>query len=289
MAWHFAQYLNTVVQAGKAEYPLPMFVNAWIVQPEDLKPGDYPSGGPQAQVHDIWRAGAPAIDLLCPDIYLPNFTDITALYSRSANTLFIPESKGDAQGAANAFSVIAQNKAIGYSPFGVENRVEDPVNGPIPKAYNVLAQLAEPILDAQSKNTIAGIWLNDKRQQQKFELGGYKLDVTLPRNRRNPNEIPELGYGLGINTAPDEFIIAGKDIQLNFFPATAGAPYVGYAAIDEGTYVNGKWKPERRLNGDDIMLNYHLAEEAALQKTGSVVRLPADGPGIYHVKLYRFN
>lgn len=288
MAWHYAQFINKVTEAGKAQYPLPMFVNAWIVQPEDLKPGDYPSGGPQAHVHDIWRAGAPSIDLLSPDIYLPNFDDITALYTRSGNALFIPESRGDEQGAANAFYAIGQHNAIGYSPFGIENRVEDPVNGPLPKTYNILQQLAPQILAAQATHAINGIWLNSKKQKQQIELGGYILDVQLRHNRRTPNTIPETGYGLVIATGPDEFIIAGKDIQLNFFPASPGPAYVGYASIDEGWYSDGKWIAGRRLNGDDIMLNYNIGEEAAVQKTGSVVRMQGDGPRILRVKLYRF-
>jgi hypothetical protein len=288
MAWHYASFINKVAEAGKAQYALPMFVNAWIVQPEDLKPGDYPSGGPQAHVHDIWRAGAPAIDLLCPDIYLPDFNEITALYTRSGNALFIPESKGDAQGAANAFYAIGQHKAIGYSPFGIENRVEDPVNGPLPQAYKVLEQLAPHILAAQAKDAIAGIWLNGKRNRQKIELGGYTLDVKLLQNRKSPEIVPEAGYGLVIAALADEFIIAGKDIQFNFFSAQPGAAYVGIASIDEGVYADGKWVPGRRLNGDDIMINYNIAEEAAVQKTGSVVRFSGDKPQIFHVKLYRF-
>ena len=76
MGWNYARYVNAVAEAGKKEYPIPMFVNAWIVQPEDKGPGDYPSGGPQNHMHDIWRAGARMIDLLCPDIYLPDFTGI---------------------------------------------------------------------------------------------------------------------------------------------------------------------------------------------------------------------
>ena len=290
MAWHYATFINKVTEAGKKEYPLPMFVNAWIVQPEDLKPGDYPSGGPQSHVHDIWRAAAPAIDILAPDIYLPNFDDITALYARKGNVLFIPESRGDERGAANAFYVIGQHNAIGYSPFGIENRVTDPVNGPIPKSYDVLQQLAPQILAAQSKNAIAGIWLNAAKQKTVIELGGYQLNIEMRRTRRqSATELGiETGYGLVINTGPDEFIIAGKDIQVNFFPATAGPAYVGYAALDEGVYSNGKWVPGRRLNGDDIMLNYVIADEAALNKTGSVIRLLGNGPSILKVKLYRF-
>jgi beta-galactosidase GanA len=38
MAWHYAQYTNRIIEAGKAEYPLPMFVNAALIRP-NCKPG----------------------------------------------------------------------------------------------------------------------------------------------------------------------------------------------------------------------------------------------------------
>jgi beta-galactosidase GanA len=44
MAWNYARYIGHVVDAGKAEYPLPMFVNTAIPErlaPELLKPGSY--------------------------------------------------------------------------------------------------------------------------------------------------------------------------------------------------------------------------------------------------------
>ena len=69
MAWNYSQYVGRVAAAGKAEYPIPMYVNAWLVQRAGEKPGSYPSGGPVAQVHDIWRLGAPQIDFLAPDLY----------------------------------------------------------------------------------------------------------------------------------------------------------------------------------------------------------------------------
>jgi hypothetical protein len=87
MAWNYARYINVVTAAGKKEYDIPMFVNAWIVQPEDIKPGDYPAGGPQSRVHDIWRIGAPDIDLKCPDIYLPDFPRIIDMYHHTWNAL----------------------------------------------------------------------------------------------------------------------------------------------------------------------------------------------------------
>ncbi len=284
MGWQYARYINKVAEAGKAEYPLPMYVNAWIVQPEDAGPGDYPSGGPQAHMLDIWRAGAPNIDLLSPDIYLPGFDSVTASFTRSANTLFVPESRGSEIGAANAFYAIGKHSAVGYSPFGID-RGNDSV---VAKAYAVLEQLTPEILTAQNKGSIRAVWLNPNQSKELITIGGYKADISLRYNIKTPTNLPTTGYGIIIETAPNEFTIAGKDIQINFYPATPGPAYVGLASVDEGVYVNGKWIAGRRLNGDDIMQNYHLSEEAANQRTGSVVRLRGDAPGIVKVKLYRF-
>jgi beta-galactosidase GanA len=74
MAWHYAQYTNRIVEAGKAEYPLPMFVNAALIRP-NYKPGQYPSAGPLPHIMDIWRAGGPLIDFFSPDIYFQNFAE----------------------------------------------------------------------------------------------------------------------------------------------------------------------------------------------------------------------
>src|SRR5690606_4595132 len=121
MAWQYAQVLETMAAAGKAVYPLPVFTNTWIVQPEDRGPGDYPSGGPQPLSLDVWKAGAPSIDFNAPDIYLPNFPDHVAAFHRSDNPLFVPESRGDAVGVANAFYCIGAHASLGYSPFGIDN------------------------------------------------------------------------------------------------------------------------------------------------------------------------
>ena len=45
MAWYFATYTNAVAAAGKAAYPLPMYVNAALNRP-GVPPGKYPSAGP---------------------------------------------------------------------------------------------------------------------------------------------------------------------------------------------------------------------------------------------------
>jgi len=287
MAWNYARHTNRVTEAGKAEYPLPMFVNAWIVQPEDELPGDYPSGGPQAHMHDVWRAGAPEIDILAPDIYLPDFTSICELYSRSGNPLFVPESRADVQGAANVFAAVGQFNAIGYSPFGIDSRLRDPQGGPIAKAYKTLSQLAPLILQHQGTGTIAGISLDRRNRTAKFRVGDYTLNAGLRTNRRS-SELPELGYGIFIAVGPDEYYVAGSNLQLTFSANNPGPPTVGLATLEEGVFVDGRWTPGRTLNGDAIMIDYDMASMAATHQTGTGVRFRGDDPEIMRVKLYRF-
>ena len=307
MGWNYARYINAVTEAGKKEYAIPMFVNAWIVQPEDKGPGDYPSGGPQDHMHDIWRAGAPQIDLLCPDIYLPDFTGIVARYGRSGNPIFVPESAGDIRGAANAFYAIGQHRAIGYSPFGIDNVARlmgfgpdsaqptgsqpppDVETLPFSVAYKVLAQLAPSILEHQSNGTIAAASLNRQNPDQQIKLGDYVLNAGLPRNRRTPAVVPDVtGYGIFMATGPDEYLLAGNNLQITFTPNTPGPPIAGIARQENGHFEDGKWVVTRYLAGDDSVLRYDIATVADMSQSGSGVRLSAPDRGMQRVKLYRY-
>jgi len=288
MAWNYARYLDVCTSTAKAEYAIPMFVNAWIVQPEDKRPGDYPSGGPQAHVLDFWRAGGPNIDLLCPDIYLPDFAEICALYTRNNNALFIPESRAGEQGVGQLFYAIGKHKAIGYSPFGFESRVTNVEGDPISRAYKLLAGFAPVILEAQNKGTITSVLLNlEKNPSEEVIFGDYKLLVELIRNRRSTTVPPE-GYGIIINSAPDEYIVYGNNIQVSFSPITPGPAIAAIAQVDEGIFENGNWIPGRRLNGDNIMLDYDLAKKALENKTGTGLKFSGEERNIQRVKLYRY-
>jgi hypothetical protein len=289
MATHYARYIDRVAEAGKKEYNLPMYVNAWIVQPEDKLPGDYPSGGPQAQNHEIWRANAPHIDLLCPDIYLPDFPGIASRYTSASNPLFVPESFAGQQGAANAFFAIGARNAIGYSPFGIDASMDsDSQRRPIASAYDLLAQLAPMILDAQTKHTIAAVSLDKSFSQRRLRLGNYWLDVTLARSFRTPNAVPDVtGYGLFISTGPNEYYIAGDGIQLTFAPAEGGG-IASVANQEAGHFEDGRWAATRQLGGDDSVLRYDIAAQAQLGQSATGVKIPAGQPQIQRVEVYRY-
>lgn len=290
MAWHYARYLDKVAAAGKKVYPLPMFVNTWIVQPEDKGPGDYPSGGPQAHSHDIWRAQAPNIDIFTPDIYLPDFNGVSKQYYHPDAAFFIPESASGARGAANAFIAIGRYNAIGYSPFGMpQTRTGDAVdaNDTFGAAYGVLRDMAPVILEAQSKGTIAAVSLSADNPTEDVAIGGYKLQVKRLANRRSGATVDN-GYAMVLATRPDEFLVAGSAVQITFATAKPEGKVVGLADVEEGAYVNGAWAPGRNLSGDEIMLSYDQSGMAAQSQTGSGLKFPGATPTLQKVRLYTF-
>ena len=302
MAWNYARFMGQMTAAGKAVYPLPVFTNTWIVQPEDKGPGDYPTGGPQPLTLDIWKAGAPAIDLNCPDIYLPNFDDHVAAFHRADNPLFVPESRGDSAGVANAFYAIGVHASLGYSPFGIDNtgrlvtlrpapgapQPDDLEVLPLAKGYAALRDLTPLILEHQSKGTICAVWLNKEKPSQEIVLGDYSLLVELRRSSRDQHFMTELGYALIFALGPDEYLVAGTDVQVTFTPRTAGAPIAGIADAETSDYKNGRWLPGRKMSGDDILLNYNLAKQADANQSGSGLRFGPEGPVLQRVKLYRY-
>jgi Domain of unknown function (DUF5597)/Beta-galactosidase len=284
MAWNYARYINYVAGAGKAELSLPMFINTALVKPQDRVPGDYPSGGAVAQVHDVWRAAAHDIDILAPDIYFTDFPGLLGRYSRNGNPPWVPESLAGPGGAANAFYAVGFG-SIGYSAYDIEDQ-DDPT-GPISKAYSFLAEMAPMILEHQASGTIDGVWLSPDRPTQDVSLGSYTLHFAL-RVTRKSTVLPDRGYGLVFQSGADEFVVAGTDIQVTFIPDTPGPPVVGLAKVEEGTFSQGRWMGGRWLNGDDTQLLYDLSILASQNSSGEGVSLPAGDPTIRRVQLYRY-
>ena len=107
MAWYVATYIEQVAAAGKAEYPLPLYVNAALRDP--FKPGkapSYESGAPTDNNIDLWKIAAPSISVVAPDIYLPDYAKymkVIDLYKRKDNPLLIPETGNSAAFASLRF------------------------------------------------------------------------------------------------------------------------------------------------------------------------------------------
>jgi hypothetical protein len=279
MAWNYARYIGRVAEAGKAEYPLPMYVNAAVfgfarVQPPDRAHG----GGPLSQLLDVWRAGGPQIDLLSPDIYGNDdfFVSTTAAYARSGNPLFIPETGGGREGALRALYAFGRHDSMGFSPFGIDgSRAPDT---DLISGYDLLTQLAPLILAHQGKGTMSAVLLSQNSPSQKIQVGNYTLEAACLRPRAMPGAPPPQATLLSaaaifIAVGPDEYFVAGSGMTVAFSPNTPGPPLAGLGTVEEGSFVNGRWVPGRQLAGDET----EQGEKLSLRNLG-----------IQRVKLYRF-
>ena len=277
MAWRYARYVNRVAAAGQAEYPLPMYVNAWLQQRDHAWPGTYPSGGPLPQVINVWQAGAPAIGVLAPDIYVPEFEEVCARYHRCGNPLFIPEARGDGPGAAQAIWAFGRHDAIAYSPFGIDRFAG--AGTELAQAYDVVAQISPLILEHQGMGTMPAVLVSRDGAPQSVRLGDYQIEARYAARTFGPasaNTPPERIAGLFISVGPDDYVVVGRAMNVYFTSAVTPSDSVGLGTVEEGVYADGRWVPGRRLNGDET------PEWKAL-------RFRTENYGIQRVKLYRYH
>lgn len=245
MAWNYGRYVQHVAKAGKAEYPLPMYVNTWLGD-LDTPPGKFPSGGPLPEVIDVWRAAGEAIDIYSPDIYATDFAGWCRRYHRFGNPLFIPETQGGAAGKANVFYAIGEHTAMGFAPFGIDSWRDR--ENELGKSYEALMQLAPAILKHQRDGNITGFLLNRTHSDVSVTMNGYRLDISLDEIFGNR---AEAGYGLIMGTGPNEFLGAGSGFRVSFVPDSPGPAHAGINFIEDGRVVDDTWRPGRRLNGDE--------------------------------------
>lgn len=285
-AWTEAHYTGEVAARGKAVFPLPMYVNAALIRPGKL-PGQYPSGGPLPHLFDIWRAAAPALDFLAPDIYFPNFVEWAQKYARPDNPLFIPES-GRASAAdlgADALYAYAQLNAMGFAVYAPEFlRPEEQKT--LADAYALIDELTPLILANRGTGKMVGIRAPASFDgvvnlaPQQFTLGDYTFDVhfrepaPISTGAKTEAPIPGAHGGLIIQTSEDEYLVAGTGMIITF--GTRGKGIAGIDSIWEGRFVNGVWVAGRNLNGDD-------------DNHGRYLRMPSGQFTIRRVRLYGYH
>jgi len=282
-AWHYAQYVEVVTQAGKAVYPLPMYINVALNRPGKA-PGEYPSGGPLPHLIEVWKAGAPAIDMISPDIYFPNFVDLVSTYKRKDNPLFIPEANNAdrPEVPANAFYAIGKHDAIGFGPFSIES-IDDTRPNKVAEAYAVLEQLSPSILAAQGSGRTSGFKPRVSYDGTVIDapvtevIGNYKFTVSfVDPHVPNANQDTASHGGIIIQTGDEDYLIAGQGLTVTFAATGQQLPLVGIDVAEEGTFdKNGSWVGGRRLNGDQT-------------HQGRRIRLEPGKFQIQRVKLYRY-
>lgn len=270
MAYHYAKSVETIAATGKSEYPLPMFVNAWLEQfPE--RPGVYPSGGPTARMIPIWQAVAPSIDFCAPDIYLSDFAGVCKDFIKYDNALFIPEARRDPVTASNVFYAFGQYNAICFSPFAVEDFFDEPEeldaallqqlnivaaafcrNGTgnyLPASYALLNSVKDLYLSARGTGRIHAFLKKSEHEAGCIlPLLNCDLQITYqPSASGKPGSA-----GMVIEADDSSFWVLGSRVSFRLLPKRGSCGQVDLIRLESGHFEDSIWKQECILNGDEL-------------------------------------
>lgn len=270
MAYRYASSVETIAAAGKAEYPLPLYVNAWLEQfPE--RPGVYPSGGPTARMIPVWQSCAPSIDFCAPDIYLPDFAGVCNAYTEHDNPLFIPEARRDPVTASNVFYAFGHYNVICFAPFAVEDFFDeaeelDPAllqqlnivaaafscnhtGKYLPASYALLASLEELYLKSRGTGRVHAFLKKSEHEAGCIlPLAGCDLQINyLPSAPGKPGSA-----GMVIEAEDHSFWIFGTRASFTLLPKRASGEQVDFIRLEAGRFEQSVWQQTCILNGDEL-------------------------------------
>ena len=263
-AWYVAHYIGYVAATGKAVYPLPMYANAALRDPiTNPKAGTYESGGPTDNVISIWKAAAPAIDLLAPDIYMAESEKalkVIDLYDRPDNALFVPEIGSGDQYVRYFYSVLSHG-GIGFSPFGIDDNGQRETEeettarlGPLAQEYTMAGPMMRELAKWSFEGKIKAVVEREDHAEQTIDLGSWQAIVSFGASGRRTvqtNEYP-IGKAMVVQLGENEFVLIGSLCHFTFKPlgANAGKAWQ-YLKVEEGRYEKGSFKLLRIRNGDE--------------------------------------
>ena len=277
-AYHVARFVNAVAEAGKAVYPLPMTANCWL--DKGGEPGSYPTGGPVSKVHEVWDFCAPAIDVYCPDIYVPQFKAVCDEYTRRGGALFIPEAATHSYCAPRLVYTLGHYHALCYSPFGFDD-IGKPFTAT--QAFLFGVDVSDPALKTPQRleeyaafgqilremlPMLAQAYGTDRLQAVSAEtdpaspapdgspfgaipptmdFGAFRLSVGF----QSPIQPRGDGVCLCLAMSERECWVVGNACSLTFTSGSPAQPNLDLLLVEEGRFAQGTWIPGRRLNGDE--------------------------------------
>jgi beta-galactosidase GanA len=285
-AWHIAHFIGQVAEAGQAEYNLPMYANAALRDPiNDQDPATYASGGPTFNVIDVWKAAAPSLAALAPDIYARDHRTVAAHvahYARPDNPLMIVEIGNDAPYVRYFYHVLG-NGGVGFAPFGMDftgyanyplgaRAVDEATIAPFAENYAALAPIARDWARIAFENQTWGVAKPDDGASQTLDLGRWTATVAynewafgfaswtwMGPVEPPPHAASPTGGAMIAALGADEFLVIANDARVSFAledPASASGMML--ERVEEGHFENGAWVMDRVWNGDqtDYGLNF---------------------------------
>ena len=293
--WYVARYVDEIAAAGRAVLDLPMYANAAVGSPF-ATPGEDggASGGPNWTIIDVWKAAAPHLDVVAPDLYNADpktYAAFIKLYGRPDNALMIPET-GNAIAYARYLWPVLGHGGIGFSPFGFDDTgyVNYPLGSKVIDAETIAAfgdkfalmapnargwakvALAHPTwgsakpADASDESSTMGRW-KITAQYGQWQFGDR--DSQWLKSDPNPTRDQPVGGVAVAQLGPDQFLLAGSDVRIKIDRATATkGENTQLLSVEEGSFdAAGTWTTLRVWNGDQTDYGLNLTKPTLLRVT----------------------
>jgi beta-galactosidase GanA len=241
----------------------------------------------------VWKAAAPNIDFLAPDIYNRDQKAVLAYldhYSRPDNALAIPEI-GNAPEYARFLWPVLGKGGIGFAPFGMDATGYSnyplgakQVDAEAIEAFASKYRLFRPIVrqwaeiastsptwgaakgqDAADQSNVMGRW----RVTAQFELWEFgERDWTWIKTDPHPTKGQPVGGMVVAHLDRDEFLLAGSDVRVRFsLDRPANGEIGAMMRVEEGTFdKDGTWVMSRLWNGDQTDYGLNLTSQPRLLK-----------------------
>ena len=287
-AWCHAVYINRVAEAGKARYSLPILVNVMLQENGMEEAGFcYNSGAAVSRMLDIWRACAPAVDLIGPDMYVADrerYRRILKAYDRPDNPLFIPESP--CSGLPNALHMMeafADFGCIGMACFGASNALDTdgellPESREIALSMKAVSNIAPLLLKYRKTGRIHAFVQQEFMTEQHLALPRYHAVARFmdgqphfgmgsrinQHDPRNADILTARGRALLAEAGEHEFFLAGCGVKVDFFyrpdpleensyplMASRQSGTLNFLSVEEGHFEGEQWVTDHYRNGDE--------------------------------------
>lgn len=288
MAWVHARFVEEMARAGKAAYDIPLMINVMLGEQGYEEPGAcYNSGAAVGRVLDIYKAAAPSVDLICPDMYVPDrarYRRVCGRYARQDNPLFIPESPiGGMPNALNMMEAFADYGCIGMACFGAGHAV-DMAGNLLPECRDMalsmqaVAALAPLVLKYRGTGRVHALVQQEFMDKTYLRLEGYHIEAKFVNaggrwgmgsflNTSAPENADILtarGRALLIQTGDHEFYLAGCGVKVDFrrrpdpldddpWPTLMSRMNgtLNFLSVEEGHFEGDQWVCDRVRNGDE--------------------------------------
>ena len=285
--WHLARYVEHVAAAGKAEWDLPLYVNAALGNAFTDDTGDVgPSGGPNWNVLPVWRAAAPSIDAYGPDIYNRDAKAVAAYLDHyAASGPLIVTEIGNAREYARFLWPALGRGAVMFTPFGMDEtpysnyplgakELDEEVLGAWAAPYRLLAPAARDWARIVMDYRTWGVAKPADGSDQSATMGRWTLaaryarwqfgedDWTWIARDEHPLQEEPVGGLLVAQLGPDEFLVTGTEVQLRIALAEAApGERSEILSAEEGQFVDGRWEMRRRWNGDQVDWGFNFGAQ----------------------------